>query len=201
MAIYIVLLFGILLSGSLYKPNKSNRRKRIYCVIVFFSLCLVCMLRKYTVGYDLYGHYYNSFSKIARMDWKLLPTIGYEYGYAIFNKLIAIVFVDPQWYIAIHSLIVIGVTGWFIYRNSDDVVLSSVMFITTNVWFMYMNIMRQALACSVCLIAVEVWKRKDIKIKRWILFFALVVLASTFHSSAVVFVFYPVIERIPFKRK
>ena len=135
------------------------------------------------------------------MDWNNLFTLGYENGYLVFYKIISMFTSDGQWMIAIHALIVIGITGWFIYRNSDNVVMSTFMFITTNTWFMYMTMMRQAMAVSFVLVALEIWKRKDWRIKRFVLYVLVVILAMQFHSSAFIAFIIPIFDYLPFKRK
>ncbi len=159
------------------------------------------MLRHYTVGKDLEAHYYSSFLKVIDLPWNHLYTLGYENGYLTFYKILSLFTSDPQWMIAIHALFVIGVTGWFIYRNSEDVVISTFMFIATNTWFMYMTMLRQAMAVSLILIALEIWKRKDWKIRRFVFYFLIVLIAVQFHSSAVAALFFPIFDFIPFKRK
>lgn len=200
MTIYLVALFGLMLYGACKNHNTTNRRRKIYTFVAFACLALIAMLRSYNVGRDLQSHYYKTFLRVVNMDWNNLFTLGYENGYLVFYKLISMFTDNGQWMIAIHALFVIGITGWFIYRNSENVVMSTFLFITTCTWFMYMNIMRQAMAVCTVLIALEIWKRKDWKIKRYVLYAAIVILAMQFHSSAVIAFFIPIFDYLPFKR-
>lgn len=201
MTIYLVTLFGLMLYGGCKNHNTTNRRRKNYTFVAFACLALIAMLRSYNVGRDLQSHYYNTFLRVVNIDWNNLFTLGYENGYLVFYKLISLFTNNGQWMIAIHALFVIGVTGWFIYRNSENVVMSTFLFITTNTWFMYMNIMRQAMAVCIVLIALEIWKRKDWKIKRYVLYVAIVILAMQFHASAFIAFFMPIFDYLPFKRK
>lgn len=201
MTIYLVALFGLMLYGVCKNHNTTNRRRKIYTFVAFACLALVAMLRSYNVGRDLQSHYYKTFLRVVNMDWNNLFTLGYENGYLVFYKLISMFTDNGQWMIAIHALFVIGITGWFIYRNSENVVMSTFLFITTNTWFMYMTMMRQAMAVCIVLIALEIWKRKDWKIKRYVLYVAIVILAMQFHSSAFIAFFMPIFDFLPFKRK
>lgn len=201
MAIYLVALFGLMLYGGCANHNITDRRKKRYVIVSFTCLTLIAMLRSYNVGRDLQAHYYETFLRIVNMDWDNLFTLGYENGYLVFYKIISIFTNNGQWMIVIHALFVMGITGWFIYRNSDNVVMSTFLFITTNTWFMYMNIMRQAMAVCVVLIAIEMWKRKDWKFKRYVIYVLLVILAMQFHSSAFIAFFIPIFNHIPFKRR
>lgn len=201
MAIYLIALFGLMLYGGCANHNLTNKRKKRYIVFSFACLAIISMLRSYNVGRDLQAHYYKTFLRVVNMDWNNLFTLGYENGYLVFYKIISMFTSDGQWMIAIHALIVIGITGWFIYRNSDNVVMSTFLFITTNTWFMYMTMMRQAMAVSFVLVALEIWKRKDWRIKRFVLYVLVVILAMQFHSSAFIAFIIPIFDYLPFKRK
>lgn len=201
MAIYLIALFGLMLYGGCANHNLTNKRKKRYIVFSFACLAIISMLRSYNVGRDLQAHYYKTFLRVVNMDWNNLFTLGYENGYLVFYKIISMFTSDGQWMIAIHALIVIGITGWFIYRNSENVVMSTFLFITTNTWFMYMTMMRQAMAVSFVLVALEIWKRKDWRIKRFVLYVLVVILAMQFHSSAFIAFIIPIFDYLPFKRK
>lgn len=200
MTIYILTLALIMFVGLITNPNLSSKNKRRYIIFAFGCLALVSMLRSYTVGRDLAGHYYSSFLRIIETPWSKLDAFSYETGYVYFNKLIGVLSSDPQVMIAVHALFVIGVSGWFIYRNSDDVVMSTFIFVATNTWFMYMTMMRQAMAVSICLIAVEILKNKDWKLKRYILYFLIILFATQFHTSAMIMFFFPILNKLKFKQ-
>ncbi|MBO5192383.1 MAG: EpsG family protein [Bacteroides sp.] len=191
-----------LLLGILMKPNSGQKKKRRYIVIVFTMVILISALRKYTVGKDLAGHYYNTFLRIRNLPWSTaLNATSYEKGYVTFYKVVGAIFDNPQWMIIIYSLFVFGIVGWFIYKNSEDVVLSVFLFISCNTWFMELTMMRQTMAISVGLVAIEIWKHKEWKIRRYVLFGLSVLLAVSFHSTGIVIAIFPLIERLPFKRK
>lgn len=199
MGVYIATL-SLTLLGGLLKVNKSYRSKRIYIFLLFGVMILVSSLRKYTIGIDLYKQYYNLFIRSTNMRWSDIDGTAYDIGYVAFNKIIAIFTADPQWFIAVQSAIVLSITGWFILKYSNDVVMSTFLFIANNTWFMYMNVLRQSLAISIILIAIDVWQKKEWRIKRYIIFGMLLVLAASFHSSALLMIVIPIIENIKFKR-
>lgn len=201
MTIYLIALFGLMLYGGCANHNLTDRRKKRYILIAFTCLTVIAMLRSYNVGRDLQDHYYKTFMRVVNIDWQNLFDLGYENGYLVFYKIISMFTDNGQWMIAIHSLFVIGITGWFIYRNSDNVVISTFLFITTNTWFMYMTMMRQSMAVCIVLIGLEVWKNKKLGPKRYIIYYLIVILALQFHSSAVIAVFIPFFDFLQFKRK
>lgn len=202
MTIYIVTMVVVLLLGLLMKPNSAQKKKRGYIVIVFTMVIVISALRKYTVGKDLAGHYYNTYLRIRNLPWSTaLSATSYEKGYIAFYKVVGAIFDNPQWMIVIYSFFVFGIVGWFIYKNSEDVVLSVFLFIACNTWFMELTMMRQSMAISLGLVAIEIWKHKEWKIRRYVLFVLAVLLAVSFHSTGIVIAVFPLLERLPFKRK
>ena len=193
-------LFSLMLVGASKSFNKTSLRKRHYILLAFGCMTIISMVRSYTVGRDLTAHYYQTFLRVLTMNWDKVFTLGYENGYLVFYKLVGLVTENPQWMIALHALFVIGVTGWFIYRNSDDVVLSTFLFITTNTWFMYMNILRQSMAVCFVLIGLELLK-KEWRPRNLVFYYLLALLAVQFHHSAILALCFPIFMKLPFQRK
>lgn len=201
MTIYIILLAIVLVLGNIMTPNQTQKKKYHYILIVFGVLILFTVLRKYTVGRDLEYHYYNTFLRLADLSMsQAIGSTSYDIGFVAFYKLISLFTHNPQWMIGIHGAFVVGVTGWFIYRNSDDVVLSTFLFVAANAWFVDLSILRQAMAVAMGMILVEVWKKKNWKWLRYILALLCVVLATSLHASGIIIVLFPLLEHLPFKR-
>lgn len=201
MGLYTGVLFGLFLLGFFTRPNTNSFRKRWYLFLSFGCMAVISALRKYTVGRDLTAHYFKMFSQIIRLNWDQLNTTDYEAGYVAFYKLIGLFTTNPQWMIAVHAVLVVGISGWFIYRNSDDVVFSTFLFIADNTWFMYMNILRQSLSVCMFLVALEVWKRKNWHIRRYVLFVAASLLSMQFHSSGIISFVVPLLDCLHFRRR
>lgn len=200
MTVYLI-TFGILmLYGISINHNASKSRRKYYIIFAFTVLTVLSMVRSHNVGRDLKSHYFDSFYRVINMGWSELSGLAYENGYSAFNKVISLFTSNGQWMIAIHALFVVGITGWFIYKNSENVVMSTFLFITTNAWFMYMNIMRQAMAVCMILIGTEILKQKKLSIIRYLLFVLIILFAMQFHTSAIVAIIIPIFEYIPFKR-
>jgi hypothetical protein len=68
----------------------------------------------------------------------------YEAGFQFFVYLMSRIFRDPQWIIVISSAIYVGAVCRFIYKNSDDVVMSIVMYVALDLMTFQMQGMRQA---------------------------------------------------------
>ncbi len=186
-------LYGILIASAIFfiKLNlfRENTGKKIFCIITFVSLFLLIALRHPSMGVDLgYGNttgYLFMYEKIARMSWTeaLINNVQhYERGYIIFNKFLSCFSKDPQLLIVACALISSLSVSYLIYKNSKRPLLSIVIYIALPAFFICFSGLRQAIAISITMIAFEMIKnRKPVK------FVALVILASFFHSSAIVF--------------
>lgn len=199
MSLYVV-TYLVALSGLLMGVNRSEKRRRRYVMTIFLMMIVISAMRKYTVGIDLNKQYYALFQRCADLNWSQVGSTAYDIGYVIFNKIILLFTTNPQWMIAIHSIFVIGVSGYFILKNSEDVVMSTLIFIANHTWFMYMNVMRQALAISMILIACEIWKKKNLIVKRYVFSGLFFFLAVSMHSSALLMLIVPFMEKWKFKK-
>ncbi|MBQ7907212.1 MAG: EpsG family protein [Clostridia bacterium] len=197
MLIYYLLF--VLLLGSyvlLFKSGITNEKKaRIaYTVIFFLAVGLLLALRHPSMGVDLKyydgGGYWHAYIKIAGWSWEDVFTrdlYNYERGYIIFNKILSIFSKDPQTLLVACGLITALPTAIIIYRDSKNTLLSSVIYLGLTSFFIAFSGMRQAVAIAITMLAYLM-----IKDKRWVAFVLLVLLAYTFHSSAIVFlVAYP----------
>lgn len=63
--------------------------------------------------------------------------------------------------------------------------MSTLLFVLYCINYMYYNVIRQAVAVSIVLIGYHFLKKRDLGIIRYAAFAAFIVLASTFHSSAI----------------
>ena len=205
MTIYFILAFFIWFYGIFGNVNKTIHSKKRYVFLSFTAMIMVASLRSYTVGSDLQAHYASSFKTIANLKWPDIPSFStymhYELGYSYYCKLVSLISTNIQVFIFITSLILIGIYGIFIYRNSKDVVLSTNIFLLYCIYYMYLTMLREALAISIVLIGYEFLKNEKLKSNRFVIFAAFVVLAATCHSAAIVCLSFIPFEIIKFSRK
>ncbi len=177
--------FPVVLSWFLKDLNENKRNRKIFLKITGIVLLLMTALRSKHLGSTDTQVYYNYFEKaINAKSWSnfIDPESSTEMGFQIFNFILSRVFKDPQWIIVISSLIIISCTLYSIHKNSKDIALSVVMYITLGLWQFQIQGMRQALAISILLLAYECLKNR-----KYIGFALLVALATTFHVTAFVF--------------
>lgn len=182
MEIYIVILFIIVLLGITLKPNKDIKRKKIFMVIVFGVITIIAAIRSSSVGVDT-EQFCFAFERIKIMTLSnAFNFFRYEKGFIVLCKILSYIGTNNQILIFCSSLIIFPMIGMFIYKNSKDVVLSSILYITLNTYAMHMNVMRQALAISIFILGYELFFKKN----KFVKYFIVVVLASLFHQTALI---------------
>lgn len=185
MLIYLILTIIMLAVGCFFKVNETKLRQKVYLLFVFLMLALVASLRAYTVGVDTHQYYFN-YELISKIDWQAHSEIRYELGFFSLCKILYYISPDPQLLIIVTSCFICFSVGVFLYKNSNDVIFSSFLFILLNVFSFYLTAMRQALAISIILLGIEFLKKPGF---RNVVFYVLIVfLAMQFHNSAAIMI-------------
>lgn len=190
-AYYFILCF-ILINGI-----TARKHRKWYVVSTFLVVFVFAALRKYTIGIDLELHYARNFERIAKLPWSEVPSfIAYDPGFNILCKLISYISTDRQAFITVTSLIVFGSVARYIYYYADDVVMESFMFISMYCMFLYMNIIAQAIAFAIFLVAIPCLQEK-----KYIKYILIVLLATSMHASAIILLLLVPLSFLPLKRK
>lgn len=182
MYIYII-LFGLLIMNMYVFKGKC----KTFVIFTFLELFLVAALRNYTVGIDLKGHYAKNYINFGNMEWiKIFELIEknnsfYDSGLILFMKVLSTFVKHRQFFIIITSAITYGLVGRYIYKHSKNVYLETFIFFTAYTYFMYMNIIAQALAIAIILFSIDFLENKKI-----VQFVLLTLLANCIHSSAII---------------
>lgn len=173
----------------------TKKRQGKYLLFSGIAVAAVMGLRfpAYAVVYDLRS-YADFYALIGRVPWESIFTISkFEYGYVLLNKLLASVAPWPQTILIIEALVCVFAIGWFIYKNSNYPFQAMLFYVTFGTMAFQLTAFRQSFAMSICLLSIE-----TIKQRRLAPFVLMVLLASTFHVSAIAFlVVYPLANRRP----
>lgn len=149
---------------------------KITVVIAFLPLFLVSALR-YNVGTDYFYRYVPGF-KFIQYGGKET----YEKGFLLLNKIILLFTTNYQWLFIITSFIFCFFVYKAIYDQSKDIVYSIFLLLITDSYFISLNTLRQCIGVSIFLYATKYIKTRDIK--RYIIW---ILIASTFHISALIY--------------
>ena len=154
---------------------------------------LVLALRSPFCGVDLLSggsmlsaSYYGVFDLIHYYGMKDIIqgsfTSHFEIGFLILTKIVSLLTDSFQVYLAIISIIQFIPIAFLFSKYSSNITLSFFVFAGLGFYVFYFSGLRQAIAMSVILFAADrLFCKKNLQ------FFLLVILAASFHSSAIVF--------------
>lgn len=187
-----LLLFFILLLFIYHFDYKCNKKYKYFCFyFLMLSMILLAGLR-YRIGVDTirYEVYYKessdifslTFSEIFRNENRADPL------YVLLSS-IARTISDDFWVLQLLQASLVNVIFFrFVKRNTNNVFLAIMLFYV----ILYLNymceVMREACAVSMFLLAWEFFKKE-----KWIKYYILCVMAFLFHTSSVVLFFLPLI--------
>lgn len=194
MLIYLLSVFFIIFIGLIFN-YKNRKQKKIYLIISFFILITIACIRDNNVGVDT-EQYVRNYKVISSLDFSELSSLRYELGFSYLCKILSNFSENPQILIIVTSIFINISVLRFIYKNSDNVLLSTILYVIMNFYFSYMNIMRQAIAVSIIL-----WAYEYLKKRRYIPFIILVILATMFHFSAILAIIFIVLKELKFNKK
>lgn len=178
------------------KLGKFKNADKLFLSIAFFQLFLFLALRDKNVGTDL-KNYIPFFWNTSVLPWSDISVINFEIGFKIYNMIISTIFgYKVQIFLAITAFIcLIGVIN-YIKKNSKNYLLSIFIYITFNFYIFTFSGLRQAIAMSILMLSFEfVKKRKFVK------FLLMVILASLFHKSALIFLVVYFIANVKINKK
>ncbi|MFM9987044.1 EpsG family protein [Flavobacterium sp.] len=195
----LIVIFFTLILGNIYSKlygsfaNSDVIRKR-YIRIICIILILQSGLRNVAVGDDTYS-YFETFKEISRTPWYQIKGLIIDYyqyglgkdpGYLIFQKLAQYITTDYQVFLFLIAILFFAALGNFIYKNTTrlvDVMIAFVIYSVLFYSFYSITGIRQTLATVFTLYSYEFVKKKKI-----IPFLLLVLIASTLHKSALIFI-------------
>ena len=181
---FLVAISPLVISYFFPKLNIDNKTKKRYLIVCGIVLVLFIGLRNKYLGSEDSLNYYNHMRQaLLTSSWSsYYNDTGFETGFQFFVFSLSRIFTSPQMLFVVTSIIYISSISYCIYKNSDNIVMSLVIYITLGMMQFQMQGMRQAIAMSICLFAFEVAKQKKL-----IPFILLILLASLFHRTAIVF--------------
>lgn len=175
----------------------EQKRRKFLLITLGTLLVLYAGLRgeySLTDTDSYYGHFQGVSDRGAFWD---VPYERFEHGYLIFEKFFhQNISDDPAWLIFCVSLLVFTVVIYTIYKECENIWLAVFLYIAFYVYVPHICAVRQSLAMLLCFISFFCMKRKKI-----IFAVALIALASTFHTSAIVFYLVIPLMYLPVSRR
>lgn len=149
---------------------------------IFLFLGLFIGMGDMQGGYDryIYGAYFDSTAESLRHGWAFEP-YGKEYGYSLYNWLIAHITANRYVYILLATLLMYYLYARAFKEYLDEYPLAIIVFMGLLYYFT-MTYMRQTLAVGFAWQACKyAYQRRPVP------FFLLMLIAFSFHNSAVIF--------------
>lgn len=178
-------------------PRDTLRNRRAFATLSCVLLFLLAALRAPTVGRDT-ALFIGVFEKLHGRPF--LDIFKYaswvEPGFRLLCAAVALFTANGQWLVIVTSLIIHVSVSVFIYRHAKNVYLAFYLYMAMMIYPLYLNTMRQALAVSVLLFAWDFFKKR-----RYLVYSLFVLLAATFHASALIFLLCPLLTLIPVNRR
>lgn len=190
-----IFIVGIkLIMGTLY----TEKQKKTYLITVGVALALLFALRGDNYGevYDM-RVYMSFFERAASTEWSsLFVNPEFEVGFVALNKLLSYLSHSGRTIIVFHAFFCIYSVCRFIYKNTNEVFWAFLFFFSLGNMGFFLTGLRQAIAISICLFAVERAKERKL-----VSFAVISLIAFSVHQSALVFVVMYLLLRLDiFKR-
>lgn len=177
-----------LLPQKVFGGNIKQQRK-FYCVIFGCLLFLMIALRHYCVGSTDSYNYYENWKNLSSASFGELKAVAddslMEWGYLLSVWVLSKVLINPQWVFVLSGLIFSAAVCSFLYKNCENLLLGATMFVCLGLYTFMVQGLRQSIAMSICLFAIEFCKKR--KVTGFLVFALLVVFAMQYHQTAIVF--------------
>lgn len=181
MFVYILLLTAIIIIALIVHPKRSENRRKLFMLLVFFILTGISGFRDFSVGVDTKS-YINIFDNIELINFS---SSRYETGFLYYVSAVHAVSHNPTFFLLVSSVLCIGPVCAFIYKHSDAPLLAVLLFITLKHYFFEMTGMRQAMATSFLLISFSALL-KERTLKSYCVSYFFAILSVAIHSMSYV---------------
>lgn len=181
MLMYIGLVVFYFLCMLLEKIIKKSLNKSIWFFVLVLPLFILAAFRAPSVGNDTFN-YFKSYLTVTSEPFFSVSQSRMEIGYVFYMRLIALLGFSYLGFQVITSAFTLFSISRFISKYSTNIAFSFYIFMTTRMFFGTMNTSRQYLAIAILLFSVEF-----IKNRKFIKFLSLILIATSIHFTAIVF--------------
>lgn len=186
MIIYVILVLVIIIGAVFIKSDTS---KRNYCIIIGIMLLILIGCRHISMGIsDTENIYIPTYERILETNFRDINKVFYkDLLFHYFTKIFSLLINNSQLWITIVALPLIFLYCRFVYKYSNRPSLSFLLFLSLNYYGMCFTLMRHSIALALVISSYSFLKER--KLTKFIL---IILLASMFHKTAIVFlVAYP----------
>lgn len=194
--IYYVFLTWLIISWFGVKLMQNKIQKQIYFIFNYSLLFFLSAFRTKHVGADTetYLYAYHQSGQAVIDGFYSADLYHFEFGYVLFNKFLLAFSDNEQLLLIVTSAVTVFGIGYFFYKYSDNLYLSTVLFFGLYFYIYTFTPIRQGMAVMLILWAFAyLWQEK-----KW-QYILLVILAGTLHTTS--FVFLPLVLCVPLNKR
>ncbi len=193
MNIFTMFLFVSFPTAVFIKPEKSDKRKKWFCIVESAYMFLIAVLRgAYSVDMARYA---VNFSRVASSGWQDAWNEEYHTGLYVFTKLLSYISDNTQFYYGVLGLIFAVAISLLIYKHSTNPLMSYVLLVPLGYFGFVLTGIAQGLAISLIILAYLC-----IENKKYLLAFLLIAFASFCHTTAYVALIFFLLHKIKINR-
>lgn len=192
--INLALILGLAWPLCIYKPNKA--KKIAYLAVTFGYMWFLMTFRTSDVGFD-YSIYIKIFNQVGdAATLRDVFTLDFEPGFLLLNYLLKPFVYNMHYWLGdafpsaaevtlygVYATLVFVPMAIFIYQHCKTAWLSVWLYVTLAYFYMSMNFVRACIACGITLLGYQFLKER-----RPIPYFAIILLAATFHRTALIMI-------------
>ncbi len=184
--IWVVLFYYLLYQNKGISEEGMEKRKRIFVWFSGITLFVIMGFRHYLVGVDT-KNYLNRYLASPFYSWDDFTRwnlwIEEELGFILIGKILYALKVPYQVYLILYGLFITFCICKLIHKWCKNAFWGFYLHTTIGLFTMSMSGIRQSVACCICWLAMDyIMEKKPVR------FILMVLLASTFHQSAIFFV-------------
>ncbi len=202
MGVWLFMLLGVIGIRFLIPDALGEKKKNLIFLVLSFAIVVFVVGSRsafLTRSLDLHN-YYTWYGRALNMPLDaMIERSKFETGYLVLNKILATIVPWNYFIVYFEAAFTTAIVFWYIYRNCDSVFLGVIIYICLGPWQFFLTGFRQAIAICMCIVALEMMKKKTLL---WdILVVFIVMLASTIHTTALIFFGAFILRKLKFNKK
>lgn len=186
MTVYIVVYLLIIIFAFVIYNFKTTEKIQNRLFLIFSSILLILIsgFRGYYVGSDTknYAEWFSYLSGFSFKDLIFDKSRDIEIGYKLFSYILSKISNNPRIVIFVSSVFIVISIMFFLYKYSDNLFISVILFLGLNHFFTAINTYRMYLG-----LAIIVWAFDALHNKRILKALLLCALGFLFHRMSIVF--------------
>lgn len=183
-----MLAYLLLFACIIILPNFKQISKKKYCIFIGILMSLLVGFRETSLGInDTEQVYHVIFEKLSSLTMSetinYLRLKDYELIFYVLTRFLLFITENFRIYLLLLSISINASVSYFIYKNSKLPSISFIIYVSLNFFAHSFFLLRHSVALAILLFAYEFAKKRDFK-----KFLLLVLLASCFHRTAIIFI-------------